>query len=62
MYSDAEEDDGEDELVMRQRKPWGDTAHFCPVALAEKGVLWPGNQDTAARYNLLWATFIHMYL
>ena len=36
---------------MRKRKPWGDSAHFCPLALLEQGVLWPGNQDTAAKYR-----------
>ncbi len=39
----------ESEEEMLKRKPWGDTRHFCPVALAEKGVLWPGSQDYALR-------------
>ena len=53
-YPDAEEegDEGEEnEEASRRRKPWGDSAHFCPVALCEQGVLYPGNEDTAARYR-----------
>ena len=44
-----EEEAEESEEQMLKRKPWGDTLRFCPVALAEKGVLWPGTQDIAAR-------------
>ena len=44
-----DEEAEESEEQMLKRKPWGDTLHFCPVALAEKGVLWPGTQDIAAR-------------
>ena len=29
----------------------GDTSYFCPVALKEKHVLWPGNPEVAARYR-----------
>ena len=29
----------------------GDTKHFCPVALQELGVLWPGDPDKAAVYR-----------
>ena len=25
--------------------------HFCPVALAEKNVLWPGNPECSAKYR-----------
>lgn len=42
--------DGEDdEDSAHKRKPWGETFHFCPVALNDMGVLWPGNQETALR-------------
>ena len=34
-----------------KRKPWGDCGHYCPVALKEKGVLWPGSHDLAVRYR-----------
>lgn len=54
VYPDAEEegDEGEENPeALRRRKPWGDSAHFCPVALHEQGVLYPGNEDTAARYR-----------
>lgn len=49
--SDQEEEGEESEEASRKRKPWGDSAHFCPLALLEQGVLWPGNQDTAAKYR-----------
>ena len=42
-------DDEEREEDVRRRKPWGDTLHFCPVALKEQTVLWPGNEDYAFR-------------
>ena len=45
-----EEEEEESEAAVRRRKPWGDTAHFCPVALKEQGVLWPGNEEYALRY------------
>lgn len=54
VYPDAEEegDEGEENPeALRRRKPWGDSAHFCPVVLHEQGVLYPGNEDTAARYR-----------
>ena len=33
------------------KKTLGDTSYFCPVALKEKHVLWPGNPEIAARYR-----------
>ena len=55
---DAEEDDELDEeedtdLFNREfrRKLFGDTKHFCPVMLKERGVLWPGVQECAAKYR-----------
>ena len=48
---EGEEPEEEGDEAAMKRKPWGDSAHFCPVALKEHGVLWPGNQDTAARYT-----------
>ena len=33
------------------KKPLGDTSYFCPVALKEKHVLWPGNPEIAAKYR-----------
>ena len=51
-YGDGEEGEGEqeNEAAAKKRKPWGDTLHFCPVALKEQGVLWPGNEECALRY------------
>ena len=56
LYTGGEgegEGEGEEEAeqAARRRKPWGDTSHFCPVALQENGVLWPGSQDQAIRYR-----------
>ena len=47
-----EEEEGENqgEESTKKRRPWGDTAHFCPVALREQGVLWPGSEEHALRY------------
>ena len=47
---EAETEDNED--LAHKRKPWGDTLHFCPVALTESGVLWPGSQETAVKLAL----------
>ena len=45
---DAEDDDG---VAAKTRKPWGDTSFYCPVALKNQEVLWPGNLDISARYK-----------
>ena len=45
------EEEEDDELSARRKKPWGHTSYFCPVALKKNGVLWPGNQELAARYR-----------
>lgn len=46
------EREDDDDGSAHKRKPWGETFHFCPVALSDNGVLWPGNQDTAVRLVL----------
>ena len=53
--SDDEEEDDEDgdKEDSWQYKPWGDTRHFCPVALKNSGILWPGNNEIAMRYVYL---------
>lgn len=48
-YEIAEIDGEDDSDSAHKRKPWGETFHFCPVALHDNGVLWPGSQDTALR-------------
>lgn len=50
IYPEGEEEESETQMLMK--KPWGDTHHFCPVAL-ESGVLWPGSQENAVRLDLL---------
>ena len=51
----GEEEEGEEgeesEAAARKKKPWGDTAHFCPVALREQNMLWPGSEEYALRYG-----------
>ena len=46
-YSEGEES----EANALQRKAWGDSFIFCPVALHDHRVLMPGNQDFACRYR-----------
>ena len=46
----TEEEEGEEEELTKKRKPWGDTSYFCPVALGEQGVLWPGSEEHALRF------------
>ena len=41
----------EEDPNRSKKKPLGDTNHFCPVSLHEKGVLWPGNPEIAAKYR-----------
>ena len=41
----VDEDEEASESGSRQLKPWGDTRHFCPVALRNDNVLSPGNTE-----------------
>ena len=41
----------EEELQRLSRRPWGVSKHYCPVALRDQEVLWPGNPDHALRYR-----------
>lgn len=45
---DFEEDEEED---ANKKKPFGETAHYCPVMLKERNVLWPGSSETAVKYR-----------
>ena len=55
VRADAGDDDEEgkeeeeSENSSKKRKPWGDSSFYCPVALKEQGVLWPGNEQHALR-------------
>ncbi|XP_041351641.1 adenylate kinase 9-like isoform X3 [Gigantopelta aegis] len=59
MEADAAEEEEEEEAAEAEeedpnrskKKPLGDTNHFCPVALTDDGVLFPGNPEIAARYR-----------
>ncbi|XP_075059003.1 adenylate kinase 9 isoform X2 [Mixophyes fleayi] len=47
-----EEEEEEDEDITREKKkPYGDSKHFCPVALKDKLILHPGLLDNAAIYR-----------
>ncbi len=48
---DEEEDEEEDVFNKDKQKPFGDTRHYCPVALKENCVLWPGQAECAAKYR-----------
>ena len=54
QYTIAEEN-GEDEHnevdYARMIKPWGDTSFYCPVALKQQLVLWPGSDDYGVKYR-----------
>ena len=41
----------EEDPNRSKKKPLGDTNHFCPVALKDDGVLFPGNPEIAAKYR-----------
>ena len=53
--ADAEEEEEEEEEESDPnravKQQLGDTTYYCPVALQEKGVLWPGNPEVAAKYR-----------
>ena len=58
---DGQEEEEEEESgnLSKKRKPWGDTSYFCPVALSERGVLWPGSEEHALRYMYMYM-YIHV--
>ena len=41
----------EEDPNRSRKKPLGETNFFCPVALKETGILFPGNPEIAARYR-----------
>ena len=48
----VDDDDEQDEdAALKDRKPWGETRHYCPVALQEQAILWPGNPELACKYK-----------
>ena len=48
---EEEEEERDNEAALRDHKPWGETRHYCPVALKEQAVLWPGNPELACKYR-----------
>ena len=50
MDEEAVEEEEEDPN-RSQKKPLGDVSYFCPVALKENDVLWPGDPEIAAKYR-----------
>ena len=66
VHADAEDGQEEEEEeesgnLSKKRKPWGDTSYFCPVALSERGVLWPGSEEHALRYMYMYM-YIHVHV
>jgi len=47
--ADEEEEEHDDD--PNKKKPFGETLHFCPVALKNENVLWPGSQENAVKYR-----------
>jgi YHS domain-containing protein len=41
----------EEDPNRNKKKPLGDTNHFCPVALKDNFVLYPGNPEIASKYR-----------
>ena len=41
----------EEDPNRNKKKPLGDTNHYCPVALKETNVLYPGNPEVASKYR-----------
>ncbi|XP_072356094.1 adenylate kinase 9 isoform X2 [Scyliorhinus torazame] len=52
---EEEEEEGEEEenedIPQRKYRVLGESKHYCPVALEENFVLFPGDQEIAARYR-----------
>ena len=49
--AEDEEREGFDAFGGDKRKPFGETRHYCPVMLKEKGVLWPGTPEIGGKYR-----------
>ncbi|XP_075718379.1 adenylate kinase 9 isoform X2 [Rhinoderma darwinii] len=48
---EEEEEEAEEDILHEKMKRYGDSKHFCPVALKDKRVLHPGQMDYAAIYR-----------
>ncbi|KAM8953015.1 adenylate kinase 9 [Pelodytes ibericus] len=46
-----EEEEEDEDAVSERKRHYGDSKHFCPVALKENLILHPGNVDNAAVYR-----------
>ncbi|XP_078256014.1 adenylate kinase 9 [Rhinoraja longicauda] len=49
MEEEVEEED--EDTALKKNRQLGESKHYCPVALKEKSVLFPGDQESAARYR-----------
>ncbi|XP_043531266.1 adenylate kinase 9 [Chiloscyllium plagiosum] len=56
--NEEEEEENED-LAQRKNRQMGESKHYCPVALKEKTVLYPGDQDCSAKYREKYYYFSH---
>ncbi|XP_067841405.1 adenylate kinase 9 [Heptranchias perlo] len=48
---EEEVEEENEELTQTKNRQMGDSKHYCPVALKENSVLFPGDQECAARYR-----------
>ncbi|XP_069090617.1 adenylate kinase 9 isoform X2 [Pleurodeles waltl] len=48
---EGDEEEEDEDAKLEKKKHFGDTRHFCPVALKESFVLWPGSSEYAAKYR-----------
>ncbi|CAH1800212.1 unnamed protein product, partial [Owenia fusiformis] len=48
---EAEEEEESEDPNRSKKKPLGDVNYYCPVALKENGVLYPGNPEIGAKYR-----------
>lgn len=46
---DTDVDEATSNTTLKNSKPWGASGQFCPVALRDGNVLWPGNNELLLR-------------
>ncbi|KAM4694291.1 adenylate kinase 9 [Discoglossus pictus] len=48
---EAKEEEEDEDLIREKKRQYGDSKHFCPVALKDNLMLYPGLSDNAAIYR-----------
>ena len=49
--AEGDEEEEEEEEGGVKKRNWGETKHYCPVALKEDGILRPGNPENCCKYR-----------